>query len=270
MKKIIAGNILKMRTLLEGPVKYALPIGDEVIAMNDFLGKKISFEFKGQINCIDSGELIKKSYNQGYSYKSFIKLAACDLCIMKPELCHYDNGTCRQPKWGEENCLQPHIVYLANTSGLKVGITRKSQVPTRWIDQGAVQALPILEVSDRLTSGLIEVEIKKNLSDITNWRNMLKGIKGEFDLYQERENIFNEFGDLLDSFGAEDIESDIINIDYPVLAYPEKVKSLSFDKTPFIEGTLQGIKGQYLIFDTGCLNMRKHQGYYLYLNTTHC
>jgi len=265
MGKIAEGNILKMKSELKSPVEYALPIGSDLIPLNQFIGKKITFEFKGQINCIDSGVLIKKSYNQGYSYKSFIKLAACDMCIVKPELCHYDNGTCRQPEWGESHCLQPHIVYLSNTSNLKVGITRKTQVPTRWIDQGAVAALPILEVKDRLTSGLIEVEIRKNLADKTNWRNMLKGVNEEVDLYQERENIFDEFGELLDSFEAEDVESDIINIEYPVLQYPEKVKSLSFDKLPLIEGTLQGIKGQYLIFDTGCVNIRKHQGYYLYL-----
>ena len=191
--------------------------------------------------------------------------ASCDICIVKPELCHYEKGTCREPKWGEEHCMKPHIVYLSNTSSVKIGITREANIPYRWIDQGAVEALPILRVQNRLLSGLVESEIKKDYNDKTNWRRMLKGDFEETDLYQERESIFNTFGDLLDDLEAEDLDEEVVKINYPILENPKKITSLSFDKKPLIEGTLLGIKGQYLILDSGVLNIRKHQGYFINL-----
>lgn len=264
------GNILKMRTKLrsekEDVVQYYLPMGDEQVYMNELIGKNIRLEYKGQINCIATGEKIKKSYGQGYSYKAFISLASCDTCIVKPELCHYDKGTCREPKWGEENCFIPHYVYLAVSSHVKVGITRHTQIPNRWIDQGASYALPILKVNDRKTSGEIEVEIAKSFSDKTNWRKMLMNEVADEDLESLREQIYDDFADIFDDFDAEDIEDDITHINFPVMKYPTKVKSMGFDKNPIVEGKLVGIKGQYLIFDSGVINMRKHQGYYLYLS----
>lgn len=259
----VTGNIMKMKSRLGKVVEYALPLGDELVEMNPLLGKTVKLSFDGTINCIATGEKIKKSYNQGYSYKSFITLPECDICIVKPELCHFHKGTCRDSKWGEEHCMQPHVVYLALSSNVKVGITRERQVPTRWIDQGATQALPILKVKDRRTAGLIEVEIAKEFSDRTDWRKMLKGEldEGDFDLPFLRDQIYDTFGDVIDDFEAEDIDAQVLNINYPILEAPKKVTSLGFDKKPVIEGTLQGIKGQYLIFDKGVINMRKHQGY---------
>lgn len=264
---MIEGNILKMENELGDVAQYILPIGDQKVPMNELVGKEIELEFKGQINCISTGEKIKKTYNQGYSYKAFMKLAACDICIVKPELCHYDKGTCREPEWGEKHCMTPHYVYLSIASSPKIGITRECNIPHRWIDQGATYALPILKVRDRLTSGIIENEIAKEMSDKTNWRKMLKGDIEEADLYEIREQIFNDYGDLLDDMEAEDIEEDILQIEYPIESIPDKIKSMSFDKTPVISGKLTGIKGQYLIFEQGVLNMRKHAGYYLYLNS---
>lgn len=261
----IEGNIIKMRSELNGPVDYYLPFGDEEVHMNPLIGKKLRFEFKGQINDIVTGELTKKSYGQGYSYKSFITLAQCDMCIMKPETCHFDEGTCREPEWAKSHCFVPHIIYLANTSKPKVGITRETQVPTRWIDQGAFEALPILKVSDRKTSGEIEIELAKSISDKTNWRDMLKGVKKEVDLEELREELFEEHADILDTFDVEEIDESPTSIEFPVENYPEKIKSVGFDKQPVIEDTLMGIRGQYLIFENCVVNMRKHNGYYLYL-----
>lgn len=263
----ISGNILKMKSSLESPVQYKLPIGNELVPMNEMIGKKIKLSFEGQINCISTGEKISKSYNQGYSFKASQKLAACDICIVKPELCHFADGTCREPDWGITNCFQPHIVYLSVSSHLKIGITRQSQVPTRWIDQGATYALPILRVNDRLTSGLIEKEISKVYSDKTNWRKMLQNEVEEINLEDAREALFEEFADLLDDFDAEDLDEEVVHIDFPVNEYPIKVKSLGFDKNPEIEGVLNGIKGQYLILDCGVINMRKHQGYFITLES---
>lgn len=259
----LEGNILKMKSSLSETVEYHLPMGEEQLSLNAFIGQDICFEFDGQINCIATGEKIKKSYNQGYSYKSFISLARCDLCIMKPETCHYDKGTCREPKWGEEHCMIPHFIYLSNTSGLKVGITRHTQIPTRWIDQGATWAIPIAKVKNRKTSGLIEVAIGSELNDKTDWRKMLKGNPQEIDLGAKRAEIHAKYAQLFKEYDAELVDDPMVHINYPVESYPSKVSSLSFDKKEVIEGKLLGIKGQYLIMDCGVLNMRKHQGYYL-------
>ena len=163
----------------------------------------------------------------------------------------------------------PHYVYLANTSELKVGITRNTQIPTRWIDQGATSAIPIIKVSTRLQSGIFEVLVSEFVSDKTNWRKMLKGEISPLDLKLERDQLFEQVGEQLDEleseYGEDQIEiledEEVVNIEYPVLEYPKTVKSLSFDKLSKVEGILLGIKGQYLIFDIGVINIRKHTGY---------
>ncbi|MCW8830078.1 MAG: DUF2797 domain-containing protein [Gammaproteobacteria bacterium] len=268
------GNIKKMKVALASPVNYHLPIGDELISMNELIGKKILLEHSGEINCVSCGRKTSKSYAQGHCYPCFRDLAECDMCIMKPETCHYDAGTCREPEWGEQHCMQVHYVYLANSSGVKVGITRGTQIPTRWIDQGAGQALPIFKVATRLQSGLLEVELKKHVSDRTDWRKMLKGSPDSISLAEVRDRIVAESASVIDElkqqFGADAIEflpdAEQLEIQYPIANHPEKVKSLNFDKQEKIEGVLQGIKGQYLVLDCGVLNIRKFSGYNLALS----
>ncbi len=261
------GHLSKMKTELDSPVKYSLVLNQKnnqkkLISLNEFLEKEISLKFTGNIFDIHDGAPIKKSFGQGYSYKNFISLAQCDTCIVKPELCHYDKGTCREPKWGETHCFIPHYIYLSKTSDIKVGITRHTQVPTRWIDQGATEALPILKVQDRKTSGLIEVEIAKIVPDKTNWRKMLKGEQSDGPSLEEyKEMIFDSLADMLDDFDVEEVEEAPTFIKYPVNQYPEKVSSFNFNKDPLVKGVLKGIKGQYLIFDSGVINIRKFQGY---------
>ena len=186
---------------------------------------------------------------------------------MRPETCHYHLGTCREPEWGLSNCFTPHIVYLANSSGAKVGITRKTNTPSRWIDQGAISALPILEVKTRLASGLIEKALKSFITDKTNWRTMLKNETEPADLVTAKVSLLAEVSSLVDELDAKTLPDDIINIDYPVLKYPTKVVSLSFDKNPVISGVLNGIKGQYLLLESGVLNVRKFSSYHLTLST---
>ncbi|MDG2090693.1 MAG: DUF2797 domain-containing protein [Gammaproteobacteria bacterium] len=265
----VSGNIQKMWARLDGPVSYSLSIGDETVSLNELIKKKISLEFSGKINCVHCGRSTNKSFSQGYCYPCFQKLAQCDSCIISPEKCHYESGTCREPLWADEFCMQDHIVYLANSSGIKVGITRASQVPTRWIDQGAVQALPIFRVRTRQQSGFLEMVFKQHVNDKTNWRTMLKGETEVLDLEQQKEQLLGECAEdikgLEDRFGIHAISNltgmKTVSIDYPVENYPSKITSLSFDKEQKIEGTLEGIKGQYLILDTGVLNIRKHGGY---------
>ena len=169
------GQIEKMGSRLAEPVQYHLPIGDEAVALNPLLGRRLALNYAGVITCIACGAKTKRSFSQGYCYPCCMRLAQCDLCVLKPETCHYHLGTCREPEWGEQHCMIPHFVYLANASGLKVGITRTSQVPTRWIDQGATQALAILKVRTRRQSGLMETALKQYVADKTNWQAMLKG-----------------------------------------------------------------------------------------------
>lgn len=251
-----------MRVEHTTPVSYSLPLGAEAVPLNPLLGNKISLKFSGEIHCINCGRKTNKSYQQGYCYPCMQQLARCDICILKPELCHFHKGTCREPEWGQENCMIDHFVYLAVSSGLKVGITRHSQVPTRWIDQGAVTALPIARVGSRYDSGRVEVALKEHFNDKTNWRNMLKNVVVDADPGTERAKIMPVLQDILKDYrGYEVLEDTIYRFEYPVLEYPDKVKSLSFDKQPLVEGKLLGIKGQYLIFDCGVINIRKHGGY---------
>lgn len=273
MSELACGNIRKMKTQINAnnQAQYQLPLDDALVDMNSLVGQSLTLNFLGEINCVHCDRLTKKTFNQGYCYPCFKRLAQCDSCIMSPEKCHFDQGTCREPEWGEANCNIDHFVYLANSSGLKVGITRHSQIPTRWVDQGAVQALPMLRVATRFISGLVEVEFKALVNDKTNWRKMLKNEVDTLDLVAERERLLHEQKDALEvlseRFGLQAIQpitdTNVTEIVYPVLEYPVKVSSLNLDKTPTVGGTLMGIKGQYLIFDTGVINMRKYAGYRL-------
>lgn len=263
------GRLAKMVTLLGDMVQYHLPLGEQQIGLNDAIGSPITLRHEGTIHCMACGRATKKSYSQGHCYPCSQKLASCDLCIMRPETCHYAKGTCREPEWGEANCMAHHFVYLANTSGLKVGITRGSQIPTRWMDQGATQALPIFRVANRLLSGLVEVICKNHVADRTDWRLMLKGEGEVMDLATRRDELLAlcdaELQALIAAQGDGLIErlpeADLVSIHYPVKDYPARVTAFNLDKTPVIEGVLQGIKGQYLILDSGVLNVRKYGGY---------
>lgn len=266
----LRGPLAKMRAALEGEqAQYQLRVGDEALDLNGLLGNTLKLTFLEQINCVHCGRATKKSFNQGYCFPCFKRLAQCDSCIVSPEKCHYFEGTCREPEWGDEHCMIDHIVYLANSSGVKVGITRHSQVPTRWIDQGAVAALPIYRVSNRLQSGLLETIYKAHVADKTSWQAMLKGSPDEVDLAARRDELAaecaNEVAMLQQRFGVQTLQAiDSVppqHIAYPVLEYPTKVKSMNFDKQAKVEGQLLGIKGQYLIFDTGVINIRKFGGY---------
>ncbi|MDD9894937.1 MAG: DUF2797 domain-containing protein, partial [Gammaproteobacteria bacterium] len=250
MKAVAEGTLRKMKTRLEQPVSYKIPLGDNAVALNPLIKKQIKLEYSGNIFCVHCGRKSNKSFNQGYCYPCFQKLAQCDSCIIHPEKCHFDQGTCREPSWGEKYCMQDHIVYLANSSGLKVGITRATQVPTRWIDQGATQALAIIRVRSRLQSGTLEVMFKQHVTDKTNWRDMLKGEATPLDMIAESKRLIKEcdaeIQELAGRFGffAISVLNGIepVEISYPVETYPEKIVSFSFDKEPVIEGKLMGVK----------------------------
>ena len=265
----VTGHLAKMYVELDQQVQYFLPLDDHREPLNALLGKQIRLEYLGDIHCTHCGRRSKKSFSQGYCYPCFTKLPQCDTCIMSPEKCHYEQGTCRDPSWGEEFCFTDHYVYLANSSGVKVGITRGSQIPTRWVDQGATQAMPIFRVKSRYQAGLIEDCLREHVADRTHWQKMLKGNSDAVDLEEIRDSIVAQSESGLSvieqKFGLLAIQrlyhQQIVDINFPVLEFPEKVKSLNLDKQPIVEGVLQGIKGQYLILDTGVINIRKFTAY---------
>ncbi len=253
-----------MEATHESPVDYRLPVGGETVRITPLLGRKLRLHYQGAITCIHCGRSTGKSFNQGYCYPCFTRLAQCDICIVKPELCHFHRGTCREPDWGEAHCMIAHSVYLANSSGIKVGISRGEQPVTRWIDQGATQGLVIRLVPDRLQAGLFEAALRNHVSDRTDWRRMLREQPAPLDLESERDRILElhwEGGAPSELPGSPPASARSISITYPVSSYPSKPKSFNLDKNPAVQGTLQGIKGQYLIFDTGVINVRKHAGY---------
>jgi len=255
------GTILKMETSLANPIEYELPIGDELVYMNHLIGKYVAFKWLQEIYCIICGRKTNKSFSQGFCYPCFLNAPETSECIFRPELCQAQDGIARDMDWAEHHCLQDHIVYLAISSGIKVGVTRSGQIPTRWIDQGAWQAIKLAKTPNRYIAGLIEVALKEHISDRTNWQRMLKNqlIEGVDLILAKNDMIAHLPSDLLGNICD---ENDITEINYPVNEYPEKVKSLSFDKLEEIAGRLWGIKGQYLIFDDGTvLNIRKHTGY---------
>ena len=260
------GTLSKLKSSLVKPIEYQLPIGEQLIDLNPLIGKKLTLTHTGNIFCSNCDKKTKKSYSQGHCFVCMRKLASCDMCMMKPETCHHEQGTCREPQWGTENCMIPHTVYLANTSGLKVGITR--QVPTRWVDQGATQALPIFTVQTRQQSGLVEIALAEFISDKTNWRNMLKGNNAEIDLKAKAAELIpqiqNKLDELAQLYGATAItqlDEEVVELEFPVSEFPTKISSFNFDKNPEVSGTLKGIKGQYLIFDNGVINIRKFSSY---------
>ncbi len=266
MGLLAQGALRKMEADAGDPVQYRLVVGDERIALNPLLGKPVRLVYKGLINCTHCGRKTNKSFNQGYCYPCFRALPQCDRCIMSPELCHIAAGTCRDAEWGETHCQQDHIVYLANSSGVKVGITR--QVPTRWIDQGAVQALPIFRVATRMQSGLLEDVLREHISDRTNWRTMLKGQVATLDLKAERDRLLELCQPAISHLQAEyglqaiqPLDASAHEFSYPVLNFPVKVSTHNLDKQPEVSGVLQGIKGQYLILDSGVINIRKFTAY---------
>jgi hypothetical protein len=260
------GNLLKMRVALTDPVQYTLMLEEESLDMNQLIGQKIHLSFEGRINCINCGRLTKKSFGQGFCYPCFRDSPQNSECIIKPELCRAHLGEGRDVEWEKAHHLQPHIVYLAQTDAIKVGVTRSTQVPTRWIDQGARRAIPIAEVPYRYLAGRIEVALKAQFTDKTNWRNMLKNVTKDdmyvTDYYEQARSAMPEE---LHQYLVQDYT--VTEIHYPVEAYPDKVISLNLDKNPVISSTLLGIRGQYLILEDGqVFNIRNHSGYYVHLS----
>ncbi len=254
-----SGVLRKMKTELTDEVQYYIDFPNHFLHVNQLLNHQLHFHFTGY-QCLNCGK-DKSIYRQGFCYDCFFESPKTGEWIINPELSTAHLGQeDRNLEYEKRVQLQPHIVYLANSGHVKVGITRKTQIPTRWIDQGAHEAIPILEMPNRYLAGVAEVALKAHISDKTNWRDMLKNKIDDVDILEIR--------DKLKQYLPEEVKDYFISnpattkIHFPVLAYPQKIKSLSFKRKTEYKGILKGIKGQYLIFeDSTVLNIRNNSGY---------
>lgn len=263
--RVVEGNLLKMQSEAASPIQYKLALGEDLVDMTSLVGTYVKLHFTGQINCVNCGRKTNKSFAQGFCYPCFMNAPQNAECIIRPELCEAHLGKGRDPEWEERNHNQPHVVYLAISSGIKVGVTRATQVPYRWIDQGAWKAVKIAETENRYQAGLIEVDLKQYASDKTPWQRMLKNEQATtIDVLETKALLQDKMREDLKQFVSSD--DTIYELNYPVVRYPQKVKSHNLDKVPALEGKLEGIKGQYLLFEGGTvINIRKYSGYFVEL-----
>lgn len=253
------GVLQKMQTEYLNPIQYYLVFEDNFLNVNQLIGKEITISFIGY-QCLNCGKP-KKIFRQGCCYDCFMSSATVGDWIMRPELstAHLDIED-RDLSYEKRVQLQPHIVYLALSSDVKVGVTRKTQVPTRWIDQGAIKAIPIVEVPNRYLAGITEVALKNHFSDKTSWQKMLKNNLPDVDLIAERNTVLQWLPEEVKSYFAE--EEKLYDIHFPIENYPIKINSLNLEKSPLFTGVLMGIKGQYILFDDGTVfNVRSSEGY---------
>lgn len=253
------GMLTKMKSELAETVQYYLIFESDFLHVNQILDKKVSINFL-KFQCISCG-LQKKVFAQGHCYNCFTTLPQAGEWIRSPELSKAHLGIeDRDLEYEKDSQLRPHVVYLANSSDLKVGVTRKSQIPTRWIDQGAHEAIEIVEVPNRYLAGITEVALKGFVSDKTNWRRMLTNDIRDCNLEEERDKLKDHIPEeVKEYFLAYNKETEI---KFPVLQFPKKVKTLNLVKNPYYEGVLKGVKGQYFLFEDGtAFNVRSHEGY---------
>ncbi len=254
------GNLIKLTSEYLSPVAYTLHLSGEAINLNQLLGKNIRLKYSGVIHCIACGNKTKSSFAQGYCYSCFKTSPETEACILKPELCRAHLGEGRDLAWSEAHHLQPHFVYLAYSSNVKVGVTRETQVPTRWIDQGANKAIPFLKTPNRHIAGIAEVFLKQKFSDKTNWKKMLA--PPELMQPDLKEHVEEALAFLPGELKKYSIEAPQFDFEYPILHFPENLSTVNLEKTPEISGVLVGIKGQYLMLKSGeVINVRKHNGF---------
>ena len=254
-----SGLLTKMITEYDSPIQYYLNFNDEIIILNQLLDKKIKIRFD-HYECLGCG-LDKEIFAMGYCKNCYFTSPYAGEWIIRPELSKAHLGIKDRDLIVESNAqLQPHIVYLANSGGVKVGVTRKSQIPIRWIDQGAEYAIKLAETENRYEAGVFESILKNHISDKTNFRKMLSELTPYIDLSSIKNRLIEYIPENLINFISNDNE--IFNFQYPVIAYPSKINSINLKKSFEFDGILKGIKGQYLLFDNNMVfNVRNHEGF---------
>lgn len=257
----LSGQLRKMQHESADPIQYFLSLDDKPVGINAALDRTLTLQFTGRITCVECGRTIKKTYDEGYCFPCARDLPENAMCAVRPERCEHETGNDRDREFFETYCKVDHFVYLSLTSSVKVGVTRHWNIPSRWIDQGAVQGVVIARTPERKLAGQIEVALAQNMSDKTNWRRMLKGEIDEADLEEVRGRVYDWFPQDLRSYFLD--SEPVQRLNYPVLAVPPKIVSHNLDKENLLSGRLTGIKGQYLIFDDRVINLRKYAGYHV-------
>lgn len=260
-------HLRKMSTSLADTAIYELPLVNilertDKVQCNEWVGKRMQLRFLNEIHCVVTGKKIKKTYGEGMSFDAWQSSPMAVESIVRPELSRIHEGIAlRDFDWEQEHHNQPHYLYLSRTSDVKVGVTRTTNVPSRWIDQGASEAIVIATTPYRQLAGVMEVALKEHMADKTNWQAMLKNtVVDTAPLIKKKENVLELLGEGYEAFFSDD--DTVVSIAYPVLSYPQKVKSLKLDTTHEFSGVLTGIKGQYFMFDDGTVfNVRAHAGY---------
>ena len=250
----------KMHSVFNDPVHYFIDVNGIEYKLNDFIGKNITIKWQKKVVC-HCGKEFSKFYRASFCYKCYWNSPLASQSIFKPELCTAHLGIEERDLDFEKKLqLADHYVYLANSSGLKVGITRATQVPTRWIDQGASQAIILALVPNRRFSGDIEVALKDYVKDKTNWRKMLSSEPARLNLKEIKKYLITKVPNEYQKYICSD--DSITSISFPVIKYPFKIKSLKLEKTNLIEGIINGIKGQYIFLDNDrVFNVRSHEGF---------
>lgn len=250
-----------MQVELNQPVVYTLSDSNNKLAINELLDKNITFNFEGEIRCVKCDKKTNKSFGQGFCFPCFRSAPENSECIIRPELCEAHLGKGRDVEWEQKHHNQPHIVYLALTNVVKVGVTRSTNLPSRWIDQGAWKTMILAEVPNRFLAGKIEVALKSFVTDKTNWQRMLKDEKDlSINLNEIKQQLISKLDEDLKQY--ESNQNEVLEIEFPVNQFPAKVKSINLDKEPNFTEKLVGIKGQYLIFESErVINIRKYSGY---------
>jgi hypothetical protein len=258
--------LLKMLAGVDGRVSYALRTADGPVELAPYIGGTFTLRATGILSCVACGRRVRKLFAQGLCYPCLSTAPEASECIVRPELCQAHLGAGRDPGWERDHHATEHVVYLAQSSGIKVGVPRATQVPVRWIDQGAVAALVIARTPYRQLAGLIEVDLKRILPDRTNWRAMLRSVPPDPEgLLLARDKVLANLRYDLHPYLLPDERPMLL--EYPVLAWPPRLVSVSLEKSPVVGGRLLGAKGQYLVWEDGrVLNVRNHSGHHVVID----
>lgn len=262
---MLEGALRKLSFVVGNPIRYALRIGEQTLHLNSCLGHGLRLRWSGEALCAGCGKAVAKRYGGGYCYPCFKGLARCDLCVMSPMRCHYHLGTCREQAWGEEHCMTPHTVYLANSSGVKVGLTRGESGVNRWVEQGATQGLAIARADTRRTAGELEALLAEHVPEHTDWRALVTAPARPAALDALADELINRAGERAKHISGTQWLAcrERGAFTYPVLRYARKAVGLTLGEAArdnLVEGRLCGIVGQYLLFDHGAFNVAKHVG----------
>ena len=276
MTTIWSGVVQKMRVEAQDTVSYTLVNASmdaedpEQLLMNEQIGRRLTLRFDGDKSCVLCGRSVRKLYNQGACYPCLTTRPETDGCIVRPHECHFfeADNPCRDEDFAFAKCFQPHVLYAALTSGAKVGITRQTQVPTRWMDQGASEAIIVARMGSRREIGLAEHALSEQFADRTDWRRMLRGEATGIDLRAFADQVGERLRELGLGAPLPVEEQERFHFRYPSTGAPDPLVSLKLDKNPQIQGQLMGIKGQYLLFDVGVINLRSHSGFHVAIETS--